>query len=212
MSTAANRLWRFDPAFDRERQSKLVALKDFGEVIYLIRDAIQHIHVEPCRGKAIGLEHCIQPIFTLSLTPYAVDAFFNSPVGYRASYLASPNQGLLSNLALVEELRERLVQTAQDAYIAELSTVDLNASLLATSCKAWIHEDDFPFESVTRDLAVERWLTAAAAGEKKACWGLCAPQGARIQVKGALLDSLGHEVVPQRKVLRRYEIHDLGFS
>ena len=123
VSTAKIQRWRFDLAFDGERQSKLVALKDFGEVIHIVRDAIQHIQVESCKGKAVGLEECIQPIFTLESTPCAVDAFFNSPVGYRASYLASPNQGLLCNLSLVEELRVRLIQAAQDAYIAELSSL-----------------------------------------------------------------------------------------
>ena len=75
-----------------------------------------------------------------------------------------------------------------------------------------MHEDDFPFQALTADLAVESWVSAAAAGERKARWGLCAPARGRLQIKGALIDPEGNEVVPRTKILRRYEIQRYGFT
>src|SRR5204863_8545493 len=101
--------------------------------------------------------------------------------------------GLLGNLQLLESLLERLLDLAQHECISELAAIDLRKSLLAASSKVWIYEEDFPFQSPTRDLAVQAWIDAAAKGEKKANWGLCAPLGERIEVKGALLDPSGNE-------------------
>lgn len=42
--------------------------------------------------------------------------------------------------------------------------------------------------------------------------GLCAPEGTRLEIKGALLDPHGPEVVPCTKILRRLELHRFGFS
>jgi hypothetical protein len=206
-----NELWKYSTTFDRVRLARLTALKDFGEVVAHLQSSIRDIQLRSCKGREVELQACVQPVFTVSVDGDAFDAFFNSPVGYRASYLKDVNQGLLANLVLVESLLERLLSVAQQQCIPELTAIDVRASLLATSCKVWIHEDDFPFQSPTRDLAIEPWLQAAV-GERKATWGLCAPTGTRLEVKGALLDPSGHEIVPLKKILRRYDIQRFGFS
>lgn len=207
-----NELWKYSTTFDGVRLARLTALKDFGEVVAHMQSSIRDIQLRPSKGREVELQACVQPIFTVSVDGDTFDAFFNSPVGYRASYLKDANQGLLANLVIVESLLERLLSVAQQQCIPELCAIDVRASLLATSCKVWIHEDDFPFQALTRDLAIEPWLHEAAVGERKATWGLCAPTGTRLEVKGALLDPSGHEIVPRQKILRRYEIQRFGFS
>jgi hypothetical protein len=32
------------------------------------------------------------------------------------------------------------------------------------------------------------------------------------EIKGALIDPAGHEVIPEHKIRRHYHIHDFGFS
>ena len=194
------------------RKVRLASIKRFAEIVELISESVEFIQVESCRGRDDALMTCIQPVFSLSISREAFDAFYNSPAGYRAQYLLSPNAGLVANLELVNRLEERLLKAAAQACIPELQAINLRRSLSATSCKVWVHEDDFPFQSLTTDLAVATWTAAAAAGEEKAKWALCAPLGSRIQVKGALLDPTGNEVVPWKKILRRCEIHHFGFS
>lgn len=208
----ATTLWKFTPGFDAARRERLCSFTDFAQVIGLIEISIQGIQLQSCKGHQPELQGCIQPVFTLDVSEEAFDAFFNSAGGYRACYLQDENLGLVANLLLVEALVERLCDEAQRLCIAELASINIRTSLLSTSCKVWVHEDDFPFQSLTTDLAVEAWAEAAASGEEKAKWGLCAPQGTRLQVKGALLDPQGNEIVPRKKVLRRYEIQRFGFS
>lgn len=208
----ATHLWRFSDTFCEARRAALSSVGRSCEVIDLIAGSIESIQVEACLGRSEGFEAYVQPVFTLSVSPEAFDAFFNSPAGYRACYLHHPHLGLAANLALIESLAERLYAAAMQERISELAPIDVKASILAASCKVWVHEEDFPFQSLTTDLAVERWVSAAAAGEQKAKWGLCAPHGTRIQVKGALLSPWGNEAVPTKKVLRRFEIHRYGFS
>ena len=208
----ATNLWCFSDSFNETRRAKLSSVPSFSEVIRLIADSIDSVQVEACPGRSEGLEAYVQPVFTVSVSAEAFDSFFNGPAGYRACYLHDPHLGLAANLALTEALSERLHIAAIQAHIPELAAIDVKASILAASCKVWVHEEDFPFQSLTADLAVERWVAAAAAGELKAKWGLCAPAGTRIQIKGALLSPWGNEAVPAKKVLRRFEIHQYGFS
>ena len=204
--------WKFAEEFDVARREALSSIDCFPAVVELVVNSLCQVHLKPCRGRESSLEACVQPVFSLSLSDQAFDAFFNSPHGYRGQFLSSPNLGLAANLALIEALLPALLLHASRVRVAELESIDLRASLQAASCKVWVHEDDFPFQSLTQDLAVEPWIREAAQGEKKALWGLCAPSHARIEVKGALLDPAGNEVVPRTKIARRYEIQRFGFT
>jgi hypothetical protein len=208
----ASELWKFAPTFNRSRSNELRQIADFNDVVSLLTRSVSAIHVSACPGRDAELKSCVQPVFTLSVSEGAFDAFFNSPVGYRACYLRGANAGLSANLALIETLLDRLLDKAALAGVLELEAIDVRTSLLATSCKVWVDEDDFPFQNLTEDLAIDAWVHAAASGVEKASWGLCAPKGTRIQVKGALLDPCGNEIVPGKKILRRHEIQRYGFS
>jgi hypothetical protein len=84
--------------------------------------------------------------------------------------------------------------------------------VLAASAKLWFQEEDFPFANPTRDLDVMPWRRAVHGGKDKAVWGLCAPEGDGFEIKGALINQLGQEIVPASKVLRHHEIPKYGFS
>ena len=204
--------WQFAATFDEARERRLREPATFGAVADLVASSLTCIALHVCHGRDESLRSCVQPVFDLTVSALAFDSFFNSPAGYRAQHLFNPTEGLAANLILIDLLLERLIGHAQAVRVAELEAIDVRSSLKAASCKAWVHEDDFPFESLTVDLAIDSWLAAAAAGEQKAKWGLCAPANCRLQIKGALLDPAGNEVVPRTKILRRYEIQSYGFT
>ena len=187
-------------------------VSEYQEVIKLVQNSASEIRVHACQRREDSLKHCVQPVFDIVVSDVAFDAFFNSSAGYRAQFLISPIAGLIANFALIEALREQLIAESSMARVQELESLSVPTSLQATSSKVWIHEDDFPFQRLTCDLAVETWAACATGGELKAKWGLCAPAGTRLQVKGALVDPAGNEVVPRKKILRHHEIHHFGFS
>jgi hypothetical protein len=94
----------------------------------------------------------------------------------------------------------------------DLAGFDLCASLHAASAKIWIAESPSALLNPTADLAVERWGDEANRGVELARFGVSAPEASRFEVKGALLDPYGHEVVPSRKVRRHYDIYRYGYS
>ncbi len=204
--------WKFADTFSPASRSGLRSVSEYREVIDLVRYSATEIRVHACHGRDASLKHCVQPVFDIAVSDVAFDAFFNSSAGYRAQFLIDPIAGLFANFALIEALREQLIAQSNMARVQELEAISVPTSLKAASAKVWIHEDDFPFQKPTCDLAVEPWATCASGGELKAQWGLCAPAGTRLQVKGALLDPAGNEVVPRKKILRHHEIHQFGFS
>ncbi len=93
-----------------------------------------------------------------------------------------------------------------------LRKIDVCASLHAASAKIWIQEIPSFFREPTRDLDVKRWVFEAQNGVELARYGLVAPPVTKFEVKGALIDPYGNEVVPMRKVRRHYDIFQYGFS
>ncbi len=117
------------------------------------------------------------------------------------------------NGQLIRRLAGKLAAVAPSANAdPELLQGEVELSLLAASAKVWVHEDYFPFQSLTADLAVLSWLAEAKAGNQKAKWGLCAPRCSMLQIKGAFIDHWGNEIVPKKKIGRRFEIQKYGFS
>jgi hypothetical protein len=204
--------WRFADDFDEVRRDRLSSIVDFRAVIHSIVGSIRGLSMEVESGRAESLRECSQPVFRLTVSEEAFDAFFNSPCGYRAQFLSDPCLGVASGLSLTEALRPLLLSWVAENRPEELDRLDVRASLAGISCKAWICEDDFPFDKPSKDLAINQWLMEAVRGERKAMWGLCAPRGTGIEVKGALLNRTGDEVIPRDKVFRRFDIHQFGFS
>lgn len=205
--------WQFSPQFDAERRARLESIVSFESVLHRIVTEAKNIRVNVCHGKDSGLTEARRPTFSFEVSQDTFDAFFNSPVGYRAQYLSNPEDGQALNGHLIKNLVGRLAAVVPSANAdPELLQSEVELSLLAASAKVWVHEDYFPFQSLTVDLAVSSWLTQAKAGIQKAKWGLCAPRCSMLQIKGAFIDHWGNEIVPKNKVGRRFEIQNYGFS
>lgn len=204
--------WKFKQTFPAERRDRLLRSTEFADVVQLICKSARIACVRGKPGKSPGLTECIQPVFDIEVCPEAYDAFFNSPGGYRAQYLRDPLAGIAANHDMIGALLERLMDEARKSNVDKLRDVDVRSSLKAQSCKIWIHEETFNFDTPSQDLDVATWAEQAFQGEEKARWGLCAPSGTRLQVKGALLNPHGHEIVPCKKILRHEDIHMFGFT
>ena len=204
--------WKFVQAFPEERRNRLLRKTDFSDVVQAVCESARVTRVWAKRGEAKGLTECVQPVFDIEVRPEVYDVFFNAAGGYRAQYLRSPTDGLAGNQAILGALLNRLVDEARRAQVEELRDIDVRLSLRALSSKVWIYEGTFDFDTPSQDLDIATWAEQAFQGEERATWGLCAPCGTLLQVKGALLDPFGHEVVPYRKILRHEHIHRFGFS
>ncbi len=211
--SADSEIWEFAAGFDASRRSDLENSGGFAEIIQRVRDEASDIALEIEVGKTPGLENYRRPVFTFSVQPKTFDAFFNGPQGYRAQFFASAEIGQAENNLVMTLLLDRLIATPTPLSAEhDVADIDLGRSLSACSAKIWIDERDFPFEDTPRDLAIRRWRINANLGVEKAQWGLCAPVGTNLEVKGAFLDRAGNEMVPSSKVRRRFDIHLFGYS
>ena len=203
--------WKYTDRVHTDRRSLLAAPGSFEETVRLAHDDVREIRVRAKRGWDKGLDECVQPIFEFEL-PHVGDALFNGPWGYRAQYWVSPEQGLAANAALLSMLAPKLMTAVNGRGVPELANIDVRASLLAASAKIWIQEDLMMLKDPPMDLAVDRWIQADQNGVELARSGLAAPVVTTFEVKGALMDPYGNEVVPVRKILRHHDIHRYGFS
>jgi hypothetical protein len=203
--------WIFEASFPDARRQRLEAVSDFDEVIELLATSIQSISVKHDPGRDPGMEDCKRPVLTL-IAPGAFDAFFNAAAGYRGQFWQDPDLGQAANGRIIRRLTPSLLGAIEAANLPELRAINPKTSLRAVSAKIWVHEDDFPLDSPTRDLAVEPWATRAKQGIGLAQRGICAPAEARLQILGAFLDTDGHERVHRDKIPRRFDLHEYGFS
>jgi hypothetical protein len=93
----------------------------------------------------------------------------------------------------------------------DLSRIDVCAAVTAASAKLWIRESSL-LANPTADLKVGRWMDNANKGVELAKLGLMAPEITKFEVKGALIDPYGHEVVPADKIRRHHQIYHYGYS
>src|SRR5262245_30757007 len=103
---------------------------------------------------------------------------------------------------LIAALAPKLLDVIDTNAEPDLAKIDVCASLRATSAKFWIQEIPSLLANPTVDLNVERWFEAAQRGVQLARCGLSAPEVTKFEVKGALIDPHGNEVVPSRKISR----------
>ena len=139
---------------------------------------------------------------------------FNGPWGYRAQYWINPFTDLAANAAILDALKPKLLECVDINALPDLAKINVCTSLRCLSAKIWVAEADIfhVMTSPTVDLDVDRWREAAARKNELAEWGFWAPVAKSFEVKGALLDPYGNEVIPARKLVRHYDIHNYGFS
>jgi hypothetical protein len=202
--------WKFTETVPQSRRDALVAPGSFEALTDLVTLDATAIRARSKPGGDAGLTDCIQPVFTVEL-PQSGDALFNGPFGYRAQYWISPTHGLASNCKLLASLAHKLLGAVDLKSDPGLRKIDICASLAGASAKIWIAEEDVLLDG-TWDLDIERWVEEARNGVQLARWGISAPIVTKFEVKGALLDPYGNEVVPARKIRRHLDIHHYGFS
>jgi hypothetical protein len=202
--------WNYRDHISEERRARLSSAGSFAALVeFVIGDATNiALRVEP--GRAAGLSDCLQPLFTLDL-PTTGDAFFSGPFGYRAQYWLGPGNGLAANVAILNALSIKLLAAVAACNDERVARIDVGAAIRAVSAKIWIRESS-ALLNPTADLAVERWAVAAQNGIELAKLGLMGPEATKFEIKGALLDPHGHEVIPASKIARHWQIHHYGYS
>ncbi len=84
--------WLFAPEFNPARRASLEAFSSFDDVVEKIARNIVTVAYTVARETVKGIPDCVHPVFTLTVGAEVVDAFYNSPSGYRAQFLISPNR------------------------------------------------------------------------------------------------------------------------
>lgn len=203
--------WLYADSVDANRQAILASPTSFEKLVTLAKGEICQIRLCVKPGREPGLTHCLQPVFAFEL-PTVGDRIFNGLYGYRAQYWRGPSQGLRANAMLITALAPALLTIIDPEADPNVAKIDVCLSLRATSAKFWIQETPSLLVNPTADLRVEPWRSEAARGVELARWGLSTPEVTRFNIKGALIDPYGNEVVPSRKIARHYDIHHYGFS
>ena len=187
--------WRYTDRISQTRRAALAAPGSFFPSRQTCRSRRYGCKVRAEPGRDPGLTDCFQPIFSFELA-HTGDALFTAR-GATAQYWRSPEHRLAANAEPLAALTPRLLEAVEISLEPDLGKIDVSASLRAASAKIWIRESRVYADPLPpSDLAVERWVAAAARGDRKAPKALLAPETIVFDVKGALIDPDGNEVVP----------------
>jgi len=205
-------IWAFESSFCPIRRAKLEAVVAFDDIIRNLLTLSEVAEAWVSEGTELGPKGCYRPSVRLNVPSDLFDAFFNSPRGYRALFLADPDDGQAANGKLLRALEPRLsAEVAERCGESRLSRASIRNAFLANSAKVWPDEESLDFREATEDIAIAQWrecdwITAPAGA------GLWAPQGTKLKVFGAFIDPWGNEVVAHKKIRRRFDIHECGFT
>lgn len=202
--------WKYAASVPKGRQDELAAPGSYETLLRRVAADVRVTKAYALPGEDRGLRDCVQPVFAIDL-PKTGDALFNGPWGYRAQYWLSASRGVAANRELLSALIPHLLAAVDIAANPDLAKIDVCSSLEAVSAKFWVREGLHLTDSEP-GLAIARWATEADRGVDLARLGLQAPVTEKFEIKGALLDPYGNEVVPVRKIRRHMDIHHYGFS
>lgn len=206
-------MWSFVPGFDASRRRNIEAFATFEEILDAIQERAEIAGVWLCPADDLGPPDCWRPTVALRVGPDVFDAFFNGPVGYRAYYLTNPDEGQAVNGRILRTLEKRLTAgVLERCGEKHLSAESVRNSFLANSAKIWRDEEELGFEEATIDLAIDQWRKPCQWVNAPKHSGLWAPRGERLKIFGAFIDPYGNEVVSRKKILRRFDIHECGYS
>jgi hypothetical protein len=197
--------WGFHDAVTTERQTMLATYERFENIVagLILAASVAKAIWEPF-GET-RLRGCHRAAFLLAVPPWLYDAFFNSPVGYRAQYAQSVELGERKNREVLDALEARLLASWSADGGMELA----RASLGGAAAKIWINESEVEkhlFED-TPEIDFGPWHLATENGA-----GLRAPVGTQLVVCGGWIDSSGRERLDSDKLKRSQEIHEVGFT
>jgi hypothetical protein len=171
-------------------------------------------HNLPCLGAH-------RAVFRLRVVESVYDAFFNSPVGYRAQYRLAIEYGARCNRELIDALTAQCLAFADTKAPPHFPPKLISASLAGREAKVWINEVDLVGLEGAH-ITFQPWLDKAAAAARgtwadmaarsKAEMGVLAPTGTHVEIKGAWIMPDGVECYDPAKQQRGREIHEYGFS
>lgn len=205
--------WAFVSDFDSARRERLEKLDGFHKVLEIICRQAQVVDAYMCEGKELGPQNCWRPVVVMNVDRDGFDAFFNSPGGYRAQYLLDPDCGQAANGRLLRALEPQLTSAVVERCGENrLGRGRISSAFLANSAKIWPDEEQLNVANATIDLAIDRWKQPCAWINFPKNARLWAPEGTRLKAFGAFLDPWGNEVTSRKKIRRRFDIHECGFS
>lgn len=149
------------------------------------------------------------------------DAFFNSPVGYRAQYCLGVEFGLKQNRQLIDLLTDACLASLSLMPDPDLPPRLAQASLAGQDSKIWIRDEDLPatdeihidyFPWVAKARAAFSGSMTDQAARANATAGVLAPLHTRLELKGAWVSDSGVEWRDPTKANRAYEIRDYGYT
>jgi hypothetical protein len=207
--------WNFTECVPKDRREKMLALASFDEVIKQITTGlVDWFEFEPRRNS----EYC-RILFRLRVGKAAYDAFFNSPVGYRAQYCISAENGMKQNRRLIEAVMPLCLESIKEKDKYEYPTKRVMASLLGTDAKVWINDKDWPDIDeihinygpwVAKAKAATKGSIAEQVARTNASVGVLAPENIHLELKGAWLTLDNREWRDLSKARRAEEIRDYG--
>ncbi len=207
MPHADPHLWSFSESLPHHRVERLLSHVSYEEVIELLVGTVKLAKFSWEPFIADRLKGCHRASFLVRVSGWAYDAFFNSPVGYRAEYARSPEAGEVANRLLLERLEPDLIRFPHVATDVRIEL--LRKPLRATDAKVWIYEPEVSnhLGEETPEILYKPWQQATEDGV-----GLHAPVGTELEVKGGWLDGRGNERRDPIKRTRSVELHRVGFS
>jgi len=208
--------WNFTDVVPKDRREKMLALTSFDEVIdQVTAGSIDWFKFEPCRKNSEY--HRI--FFRLRVGKTAYDAFFNSPVGYRAQYCMDIENGLKQNRRLIEAVTPLCLQSIKERGENGYPREKVLASLSGTDAKVWINDKDWPAIDeihinyapwVAKAKNASMGTMAEQVARTNAAIGVLAPEYTHIEIKGAWLTPDNREWRDPDKAQRAEEVHDYG--
>jgi hypothetical protein len=183
------------------------------------RGSIEFVGAEPRKNPPCS--QCQRAFFKVHIPKRDYDAFFNSPVGYRAQYCIGVENGETRNREILAALAPTCLALVQGKEPAGFPMALVAASLKGAGAKIWINEADLANLNGIH-IEYQPWLAKAAAAacgtfsdqavRSLAFAGVLAPVGTVLEVKGGWIAPDGIECRDPAKAHRAHEIHDYGFT
>jgi hypothetical protein len=198
-------IWTFHASITETRRRQLINLCSFENIVGGLILCAEMLAFRPAKGQIVELSGCTRAEFLLKVPPFLYDAFFNSPVGYRAQYALDVSRGERKNRELIDALRAKLLACTS----GQADFVRIESSIDASQAKIWIDEDEVQnhYLDDSPEIDFPRWLENSEGGA-----GPRAPLGSRLVVCGGWIDQSGAQRLNPYKQMRSRQIHDAGFS
>jgi hypothetical protein len=208
---------------DPERVDRILSWRSFDEIAGEIIDSSKvqegSVVAEPRKRGDQALRRLS---FRIDADPQAVDAFFNSPVGYRGQYARSMDKGESANRCLVDAIGDRHRQALVDKV--SIAT----KSLAAEQAKVWMWQDVRVTRAIkgqgpsppTVEILYAPWMdrldvwVETSNGERQPARGGVLATSSRgvLEVMGGWLDPSGQLWIDPGKSDRAMQLCKFGFS